>query len=351
MSTPRMPSATNVFIPRATGEVIAFVRKPSEFKLNEYCQFVKSEKPVGLYTVLDRAQSVRVPTDQEFAWPDGAPAPLGNNNLGNFRYEEFQCDRRAYGYSIGEQVVEAADWKVEAVQASIAASQAYTNKTNRVMDLLENTSNWGTNYADATTLNNGRGQWDEASDDPADAAHYLAIKRSLLEAFKRITLATNATVKIDDMVLLLSPGLAFAISETPEIHNYVKNTPFALAQIRGDKPGQNTEFGLPDRLYGFKTVVENCVYVSTRPLASGADGTRLFAKADDSAVLISRKGGLDGAYGAKSFSTVQCYFYKHELTVESRYDSWNKMHQGRVVDQFKEVLSAPPAGFLITNVM
>ena len=49
------PSATNGYIAPATGQVIAFVRKPKHFKtLNSIVQYTPSKKPTGKYARLDR---------------------------------------------------------------------------------------------------------------------------------------------------------------------------------------------------------------------------------------------------------------------------------------------------------
>src|SRR5215831_8695695 len=138
MPTPRYPSATNLFIPQATGEVVGFIRKPGAFKLMDYVQLVRGTRtdatgwPVVLYVVLDPDAPARRVTDQEYAWEDGDVAPEGAGLMANFTYQEVRMFRRAYPYRLGEQIVETAQaFKVLPVYRSIALQLAMTNKTAR----------------------------------------------------------------------------------------------------------------------------------------------------------------------------------------------------------------------------
>lgn len=355
MATPRYLSFTNGFIPEATGQAIAYVRDPGRFKVNEYVQIVNAPKPVVAYAFLDPDQPVRVVTDQEFDWPDGQPRPKPQGNLGNFKWEEVRVYRRDYGYTIGEQQVETAEgWNPRAFFNAIILSLAMTNLTKRVTDLLETTGNWGGNTGTADSLNGGAGRWEDASNDP-DSINFLAIKKSINAAVRRILLATNGMVQRSDLKVQVSPELADAVSETSEMHTYVEKSPFALAQIRGDAPNVNAPWSIPEKVYGMQWVVEDASRVSIRANADGTVATvgteKTFIRDRKKALILSRVGGLDGNYGSPSFSTVQRYIYKYEMAVEAQHDTWNKLYETHVVDQFKEVLAAPQAGFLITDCM
>lgn len=358
MATPRYLSPTNSFLPVATGQVISYIREPSEFALNRYVQNIQAPAPVFLWAKLDQDQPVRIVNEAMFAWEDGDKRPTGHHNLTSFEWVEGRCFRRDIPYTLGLQAVELARkhgaFDPEIVEAKSTASQAMTLRTNRIVQLLETASGWGDNTADADVLNDGAGKWDTAGNDPNDLSTYLAIKKSLLEAARRINLLTNGKVKPKDMRLVISPGLAMKMANTGEIHDYNKSQA-SSPQIQKDTLGNvNEQWGLPNKLYGFEIVVEDAVLV-TNPV--NADGTkasiltsqRTYVKSDDTAFLVSQPGGLDAPYGAPSFSTVQCYFYEYEMAVESRTDSWNKLIEGHVVEQFKEILAAPPTGFLITD--
>lgn len=350
MATLRYPSAFNGFVPSTTGQVIAFIRKPEKFKLNSYVQYIETKKLVGLYAHLGRDEMARVVTDEEFAFEDGDERPKGLYNQVPFRWVPFRVYRRDYPWTLGHQAIEQADLKLKPIHMSSALQKAMTNRTRRVINLLENPANWGSNTASANTLNGGRGPWDTASDDPTDA-NYLAIKRSLDASMIAIHLATNAIVTYDDERLLISPNLATAVSATPEYHNYLRESPFAREQKEG-LANPNKLWNLPPSIYNFPLVVEDAVIVTERAKASGVEATaaRTFIKDDCTAVILTRQGAVDGDFGP-SFSTLQCYHHGPLLAVKAFDDARNERVDGHVEEQFKEVLAAPVSGFLISDVM
>jgi hypothetical protein len=200
--TVRYMSATNTFLPTATGQVIAYVRNPADFALNRYCQLVNSpDSPVGFYYRLDRDNPVRVVTDAEFRWPDGKPAPTGHHNLSNFEMDTFRCERYAFPWTLGEETVENARRNGSldpiTIESKNKASQAMTLRTKNVISTLETTGNWPTGHTDTAT-NVGGGKWDVGT----STAPYF--KKSVLEAARRIIQATNNTVKLTDLRLILS---------------------------------------------------------------------------------------------------------------------------------------------------
>lgn len=352
MATFRALSAYNGFIPAATGQVISYIRSPKDFKLNLYAQYIESPNTVGVYARMDRDQAVRVVTDADFVFADGADRPAGDWNQPRFKWVEFSVTRRDYPVRIGDMALKQArkTLKIQEHATGQVASQAMTNKTSRVMDLLETTANWGSNTDTANNLNGGAGKWNTASDQPADP-NYNAIKKSLTQCFMRINRSTNAVVKPSDLVLVLNPELAISVANTAEIHNYLKFGPFSKSQLEDSNFNANMTWGLPPSLYGVELVIEDAPYVSSRPTAADADGTRAYAKATDSAILCSRKGGIDGNYGQPSFSTVQIYWYEWEMAVYSFSDPKHLRTDIHVTDAFSEQLAAPEAGFLIRSVV
>lgn len=359
MVTPRFPSSTNLFVPQATGQVVGYLRKPGKFKLLEYAQLVKSTRtggdgwPVCLFTTIDPDAPVRVVTDQEYAFEDGDDPPEGSGMMVNFVTTEVRMFRRAYPYRIGDQAADTANlFPVLPVYRQVALMEAMTNKTARVWSLLDTTANWGSNTADANTLNGGRGLWSQASATEG-SPFYLAIKRSLTAAIQTINLATNSVVQPEDLKLVISPVLAMSAANSGEITDYLKGSPFAKMQQEGKERGRNQQYGFPDYYGGVEVIVEDASRVTDRPNSAGTTSTtnRNYIKANTNAVLLSRIGGLDGVEGAPSFSTLQIYYYKYEMAVEERRDVWAKRIDGRVVDQFKEVLASSRSGFSITNCM
>lgn len=342
------------FIPKATGQIISYVRDKGEFALNRYCQYLQSPEPVGVYARIDRDASPRVVSDADFVWADNADRPVQDWNQLRFEWKEFSVKRRNYSARLGSIALAHNDWKAKEQHLGMVASQAMTNRTNRVIDLLETAGNWEGHADAAGNLNGGAGTWDQASDQPG-SPQYNAIRKTLMAAARRINLDTNGVVKPRDLVLLISPECAQAITNSAEIHNYVKFGPFSKAMIEG-KENLNAEWGLPPSLYGFELIVEDAPRVTSRPQASetaaAQTGSRVYAKDSDSAILLSRKGGIDGSYGAPSFSTVQLYFLApYEMAVYNFSDPKNDREEMHVTDMFAEVLAAPQSGYFIQNVL
>src|SRR6185312_14573985 len=293
--------------------------------------------------------------DAESAWEDGGERPVTNANGLVFAEANFTTLRRNYATMLGNQAIAMGSkgWKVMEHHVGSLVQQEITARTNRVCSLIDTAANWGNNTADANTLNNGAGTWDLASDDPA-SANYNAIKRSLMEAVRRITLATNATVGFNDLQLVISPGLAESMGNSAEIHNYLRNGPYSRPRLESKEDYVNDRWGLPATLYGLPLVVEDTVKVTDRPAAGGGTGAsassnRVFAKADKTAVILSRPGSLDGEYGAPSFSTVQVYWHEYLAAVYTFQDQKNARTELHVTSQYVEILAAPESGFCITN--
>lgn len=354
MATARYISNKNTFLPEPTGQAIAFIRQPGKFRLFDYVQQINSPATVGIYAKLDPDFPVRVVSDAESLWEDGDDAKENNGNQGKFSWEEFRIFRRQYGYSVGEEALNSAKgWNPKAFFDASVISQAMTNRTYRVVTGMDATGNWSGSTAAANTLNGGFGKWDLGSSDPS-SGNYLAIRRTLLESFRRIHLKTNGMVDMSDMRLVVGPGAAIRMSETDEIVGFLKNNEFAMAQVKGNTVA-NSKWGLPTHYAGFEIVVEDAVRSGVVPKTAGTedviDTEKTFIKDDDKAVLVSRPGGLDGNYGAPSFSTIQLYYHKYELSVEAKYDDWHKKYRSRVVDKCQHVFAAIRAGYLITDIL
>lgn len=354
-------SPYNGYLPQATNQVIEYIRKPSEFALNRYAQYVEAPAPVFTWPYVDPDQPVRIVNEAEFAWEDGAPRPSGNANLLSYKWIAGRAFRRSYPWTLGDQAIgftkDFSNLDPKAAQAGQVASQAMTNRTNRVVTMLEQTANWSGNNATANALNGGAGKWSTASDDPT-SANYLAIKKSLLSAALVITLGTNARVRIKNMKIVISPQAAATASETGEIYNYIKfGASGGLAPQEGTDRDMSELWGLPPKLYGFEVEVEDSPIVTVYANASGTvasivtgTGGRNWVKSSTTAFLVSRVGGIDGAYGAPSFSTVQVYFVGPQMALYEFHDTKSQRVEGFVDEQFLEVLAAPASGYLIQSI-
>jgi hypothetical protein len=343
------PSPTNTYPPSwdAAGQVIAFIRDPNKFKINNYVQFRPASAMLGLYMVLDGDQGARVVEEAAFDWADGNERPKGHDQLAQFRMVPYRCQRKDYPYTVGNLTRKQCPWQLEAAQAALSMQQAMTLRTMRIVSLMENAANWGDNTADADTLNGGVGGWDTA-----DTGNY-AIRKTLNAAVLEINKATNGMITSKDLRLVLGADGAKAIGESKEMADYVKSSPSAEAALRGEIFNPNLDYNLPPKLYGIEVVVEDTVRVSSRKGA--ATVTKEYVKSGDSAVLVSKVNGLPGdqvgPYPVPNFSTVQVFHYDGLLKVQSFEDAVNELLSGHVVENFTEVLAAPAAGYLITDIL
>lgn len=348
--TVRAPGPYNVFVPSpdATGQVISFSRDPKKFALSGYVQYVDVDKITGIYTKLDPKQSVRRQSLNATRWSRGSVRPAHENNQPLFEYLTYRCERSDYGFTLPIEVDQQASWKVKANCAAMVMSQAMTDRTKEVYDLVTDTGNWDSgHYGACTSVNGGFGQWDQASNDEASPYH-LAIRRTLDQAVQRILLSTNGLVTPEDLRVVIGVRMAQAIGRTGEVRDMVKQSTIAAPHVYGIK-GRNAMYNLPDELYGLPLYVENATIV-TEPVGSASD-TQGWVWDSDYVLVCSQPGGVDGGPAAEgTFSTVTIYF-DEQLTVETFDDTRNRRVEGHVVDSRDPKMTAATTGFLVTGCM
>jgi hypothetical protein len=145
--------------------------------------------------------------------------------------------------------------------------------------------------------------------------------------------------------MVISPTVANIISQAAEIRDYVKNYPAALPFLQGSDIF--SRYGLPPNLFGVSVVVDDSVKITTRKGAASA--TRSFVYGN-SAIFVSRPGGLIGVEGSTSFSTCQIFAFE-DMTVENWDDPKDRRIEGRVIDNSTSELVAPVSGFLCGTVV
>jgi hypothetical protein len=326
----------------ASGKIIVdFSRNPGDFALPKYVQYVKTPKKVGYFLQITPDNSARIlNTDlSEFRWPDGQPRPMGNDNSKDFQFVKFSTDRYAFPYTLGDLTIDQTDWDIVAMHARMAAQQAMTGRALRVLTLATTGGNWPTAHTATATVAGG-GKWDVAmSTTPF-------IKKSLMTAAIQINKDTLGVVKPKDLHLVINPTLASLMASSQEIIDQVKQAANTINLIRGEDRVNNVGgWLLPDVLYGFPVVIEDTVRVSTH---RGTNTQTIgYEMADTVALLMARVGGLDGLYGAPSFSTAQVFMHE-EMTVETFDDTLNRRTIGSVVENYVEALVSTASGFLFT---
>jgi len=339
------PSQSNTFIrdmDASNKMVIDFARNIKKFAVNRYTQVVPVKKVAGMYLKMTVEEAGRLLyTDlRNFVWYDGQPSPEGNDGTESFEFKPFTTVRRAFPFLLGDLAIDQASWNILAQHSSIKSRQAMTARTQLAVTALTTASNYSSSHVlDVTAISGNSGPWNISSTARMD------IKRSLNTAAEKILDDTLAAIELDDLVLVISSELAARISECQEIVDYIKGSPEALAQVKGELSGENAIYGLPNKLYGFPLVVEKTRKVTSR---KGATTVRAPVLPTATPFMVARPGGLVGISDAPNFSTCVC-FAQEEMTVEVLRDADNRRSKGRVVENLVYKIVAPASGILFTN--
>jgi len=337
------PGANNTYVPshEASGGLITgFSRNPKKFKLNQYMKLVPVKQGQGYYLQITAEEAARVVNSNlaDYVWHDGQEAPMGSDNTESFNFVRFLTTRYNYSFNLGQKSIDQATWPILSVHAGFMAQKAMTARTISVVTQLTTTGNWSGNTATATSL--GNGGWDVSG--PTDKF----IRRTFNNVSEKILQATLGVVQRTDLICVINPHDARLMAETEEIRDYLKQSTFALAEVRGDVESQNGEWGLPNSLWGVKLVVEDAVKITSRKGA--ATKTISYCLPSGNAIFLARPGSLLGMEGIPEFSTAQLFVYE-EMSVETMTDVNNRRTVGRVVDDFTSVVAAPASGYLVTS--
>lgn len=341
--------ATNGYIPQATGQCIAFVKKPEEFNINKWAQLTPVPQPTGLYSRLDRDNGVRISNIDQYVWADGADAPSGQYFTSRFTVSEFRTQRHAVPWQLGGQAVENADlWNPKLVHMKEAVSLLMTLRTKRVYAKAEDTANWAGNTASATTL--GGGKWDVGT----STAPYFA--KGILGAAIAINLGTNGKVKINQLRAIINPNDAVKLGNSPEIRDYLKGSVHARMMLEDPFNAVNSMWGLPHYYQGVELIVDDTPWVTevmNDTTTQEATTNRVYAKASDSIIIVARPGSLESELSTLSYSTIQIFYYRKVglMQVKGEYDGYNEKWRGLVADQTGEYVTAPMSGYLVSDVI
>lgn len=340
------PGSHNVFVrdhESSNRLTVDFSRNVKDFAVNTYCQIQETKKVAGYYREVTVEEAGRILNADlsNFAWHDGSPAPDGYHGTESFEWKEFTCKRYTYPVTLGDLTVDQSSWDIKNEYAEKKAQQAMTARTQSAITELTTSGNYDASHTSAvSSITGNTGTWAASTTARQD------IKRSLNYAADLILKDTLAGVDINDLIIVINPSLASEMAISQELVDHIKGSPEALAQIRGELPGRNAFFGLPDKIYGFPVVVEKTVKVTTRKGASSA--TKSYVLPTATPFMCARPGGLVGKFGAPTFST--CVIFMHEeMTTETLRKPEDRLSVVRVVENFHAKMVAPVSGFLFTG--
>lgn len=351
IGTASYPGGSNTYVKdhRATGNlVISFSRNAKDFPFNRYVQYRPVEKDAGYYLKITAENAARVvgSSFSEFVWPDGADAPRRNAGTEKFAFADYKTTRLAPDFTLGYKSRDQAGWDIQALEQAFHEQQAMTIRGVRIASVLQTTSNWDASHIldvdDGTTdVPGNTDSWELSTTQRQD------IKRSLNRGTQLIQQHTLGVVKRKDLVLVMNPVTAQRLGESQEIIDFIKQAPDSWKILRGEYENLNSQWGMPDMIYGVPIVVDDTVVVTT---ARGATTpTYAYTLDNGKCFLVARPGGLmANAAAGPSFSTLMGLFYE-EMTVETKDDPDNRRVNGRVVEDYDIVPTAFVSGIFFRN--
>lgn len=320
---------------------VEFTRSINSFALTRYAQLVPVTKMQGYYLRQDVADNARVTDEKEFAWPLGNDAPTGKQNA--FDFIQYTTQRFAFPFYIPQETSAQAAWDVVAQHARSKAQLAMTRRTMQAASVLATSGNWGGNYvvnSNTVPISAGGTAWGSST-----AANGW-IQKSIQGVMRQVSLSSGGAVSPSQLIMVISPTVAQAISQSGEVKEYVKNYGAALSFLQGSDTF--SRWGIPPTLFGLgDVVVDDSVKVTSKKGAANlANGFVL----GNGAYFVSRPGGLVGVEGSTSFSTLQIFAYE-DMTVEQFNDPRNRRLEGRVIDNSTAAIVAPVGGYAIGDVI
>lgn len=306
--------------------------------INQYIGVKKAPKSEGKYLFITAQEASRVASINNYVWTDGADQPTGIDGTESFEFKDFKTHRYASAFRLGNKSIDQADWDILAAHGRIHAQKMMTIRSINAATVLTTTGNWAGNTDTAT--NAGGGKWDVSS-----AANQYILK-SFQFVQRTINKATQGVAGGENLCCIINPTLAHDLRASPEIIDFIKQTPGSFEALMGTKFFQ--KWGIPENLYGVKMVIDDTVKTTSN---KGATLATSYTFADTVAVFATQLtplgGKLDEAAGQPIFDTCTAFVYE-DMTVEAKSDPDHRRTIGRVVDDHDIVMTCPATGYLVT---
>lgn len=344
------PYGSNTYVPspKATGGMlVGYSRNIDKFPLNKYSELKPVNKQVGLYSTWNSREAGRVLStdDREHLWADGQDAPHGRDELEAFAFTGYRTTRRVYPYTLGDLSIKQAELPILQAHAAVAAQKMMTARTLLAQQALSTASWSGVGHlvgVNGGLLADGQG-WDNGSKTAPNILITLNYCASLIHR------DTLGAVDPDSLILVLGVDIARKMAASPEVHEYIANSPDAKGRLLGsDKKTMNRKrFGLPDEIYGYPIVIEDSVRVTS---SKGATDALTYIMPSTEAYLVSRPGALVGIEGTPAFSTLTGFFYE-ESTTEVKNDPDNRRTRGRIITDYQYQVVSALSGVKLTDIL
>lgn len=341
-------STTNVFTPsfdQTAGLVLNYARNQKDYVVNQLSTITPVKQVAGNWLRLDPNDVVRMNQDlSRTFWYDGQPLEADSANKQRHTFLTYNAQRRVPpGGAIqrGYNEVKQAAWDLQATDRSVLANKMMLVRTKAFFDALFNTDNHLTDHV-STATSLGGGFWDNAT----STLNY--IQKTFTEVARRILLDSNGVVDMSQLTLVLDPYSAQRMGQTQEVRDYLAQQVNSIEYIRGEM--KNTAFGLPDKMYGVRIVVDKSVanYANI-----GATANRQFlANASNQVAFLARPGDLVNTGDlASSFSTVHFFVVDGQEMQTYSYDDVRNMRYENFVYEYWDVkVVSPETGYIVTSV-
>lgn len=350
----------NGTLPVPTGMAIAYVSDPKRFAFLNYMQLVPAPEVVFMYDRMHVDDPVRLKGLNEYAWAYDDFRPSGRGFSVHFDSVESRVLRYDFAWQLGEQTMRL--WKNKGIDPKMVFDRVMLHKANlhraqRCIDAVT-----GATYEQTNALQTllGAGTfWDNSSGEEFDGGgtanpNYQIIKKTFMRVNKLLNLATNGVANLDEMICIIPVAVAEKLAVAGEIVNILKQSPYAKEL----ETVQYHKWGLPERLYGVRLVVEDTPRVFINYAADGttiADATisaqRDYIMTGDTVYFGLRPEGIDGGIGTRSFATWQLYHFNGEVRVQAFSEPKHELIEGHVVMEDRPLAVSTIGGYKLTNVL
>lgn len=354
------PGPLSVFIPAFQGKqtanlITSYARDPKKFLVNKLPTRTPTPLMAGNFLQLRPEALARTVVDPNAAiWVDGQMRPAGTHNQQDYRAVPYVCQRRNESAYLGWQTRDQAVWPIQDTQLGALGHLMMTRRTQAFYALAMASANHITtgNNSHVRTAN----QWSSIGGTggffSAGTSTNPIIKRALLQVGNSIRKSTLAAVDYSQLTLVITPGTAIAMSTSAEIHDYLARNPLALAQVRGDSPSQNGQWGLPDKLYGLDLAIDATLRTTSPRLEVPGSFSDILSTDDNTALVMTTPGAMGENVGQvnSAFSSVHMFVYNgEEMVVETQDEPWHKRTLMAVSETYTFAMVSPESAALITN--
>jgi hypothetical protein len=306
----------------------------------------KVDKMVGLWKRVNPESLSRVYSHpNEAVWADGQPRPMGQHNQQDISAVRYQTVRVTETDTVGDLAREQSQYPIREITTSNLAHRMMVRRAVALYAKTLSTDYYLSDHtATVAAIAGSSVTWANAT----GSAPYIF--NSLMYAAATITKKTLGAVQFADLTLVLSPVAAYKAAATEEIRNYLAQSPDALAQIRGNKPGQNASWGLPDTLYGMKLEVDPTIQNLGQRLGTASNG---FLASDTKAMILCRPGDTpdNATQFSSAFSSWHLFSYAgEEMMAEEFNEPIHRRTIYSVTDNFVIEPVAPETSFLLTSI-